>query len=233
MAFTPLADLFHLFVPRRCPACGANLLEGEQPFCVRCLMSAPYTDHPTSASNNLLEHLREEVPVERAAALIRFPKGSAWREAVHNFKYAGGWRVALQSGYWLGEALAEGGLFYDVDMVVAIPLHPRKTLRRGYNQADYIAQGVAEVLQRPRVRGNLRRVRNNPSQTLKRTHERWDNVEGIFAVRHPEEFAGKHILLVDDVITSGATIGSAAEAILRCCPGARVSIAAIATAHYF
>ena len=227
-----LADIFHLFVPRVCPACGKLLMEGEQTFCTLCRMNAPMTNHPTEANNELLEHLRESVPIERAAALIRFSKGSGWRRTIHEFKYSGSWRIALECGRWLGEALAEGGLFYDVDVVVPVPLHRRKLLHRGYNQAEYIAEGVAAALSRPRSVGNLIRHTNNPSQARKRRRERWDNVEGIFSVLRPEEFEGKHILLVDDVITSGATILSSADAILRQVPTAKISIATFSTAHY-
>lgn len=226
------ADIFHLFIPRRCPACGAYLTEGEETFCTLCRMNAPLTSHPTEAYNPLLEHMRETLPVQHAAALIAFPKGSGWRKAVHEFKYAGSWRIAYECGRWLGEALAEGGLFYDVDVVIPVPLHRRKQLRRGYNQAEYIARGVAEALSRPLVTGNLIRTRNNPSQALKHTDQRWENVDGIFSLLDAASLAGKHILLVDDVVTSGATIASCGSTILHAAPNTKVSIAAFASAHY-
>lgn len=202
-------------------------------FCTLCRMEAPLTNHPTEAYNPLLDHLRTLVPVERAAALIAFPKGSGWRKTVHEFKYQGSWRVARECGRWLGEALAEGALFYDVDVVIPVPLHVRKYLRRGYNQAEYMAEGVAEALQRPLDTKSLERVINNPSQALKRSEERWDNVNGIFRVNNSDSLRGKHILLVDDVITSGATIGSAAQELIGSVEGVKISICAFASAHYF
>lgn len=228
-----LKSLFHLFVPRKCPACGRFLVEGEQTFCTLCRMEAPLTNHPTEAYNPLLDHMRTIVPVERAAALISFPKGSGWRKAVHEFKYEGSWRIARECGRWLGEALAEGGLFYDVDVIIPVPLHCLKLLRRGYNQAEYMAEGVAAALQRPLCTNNLRRVKNNPSQALKRSEERWGNVEGIFRVKDCQALKGKHILLVDDVITSGATIGSAALELVGSVEGVKISICSFASAHYF
>jgi ComF family protein len=196
-------------------------------------MEAPLTTHPTEAHNPLLDHMRTIVPTERAAALLSFPKGSGWREAVHEFKYKGSWRIAEECGRWLGEALAEGELFYDVDLIIPVPLHRRKQLKRGYNQAEYMARGVAAALQRPYSTKHLHRVKNNPSQALKRSEERWSNVEGIFSVKRAEELRGKHILLVDDVITSGATIGSSAQALINSVEGVRISICAFASAHYF
>jgi ComF family protein len=196
-------------------------------------MEAPLTTHPTEAHNPLLDHMRTIVPTERAAALLSFPKGSGWREAVHEFKYKGSWRIAEECGRWLGEALAEGGLFYNVDLIIPVPLHRRKQLKRGYNQAEYMARGVAAALQRPYSTKHLHRVKNNPSQALKRSEERWSNVEGIFSVKRAEELRGKHILLVDDVITSGATIGSSAQALINSVEGVRISICAFASAHYF
>lgn len=196
-------------------------------------MEAPLTNHPTEALNPLVEHLRTIVPVERAAALIAFPRGSGWRRAVHEFKYGGSWRVAKECGRWLGEALAEGGLFYGVDIVIPVPLHRRKLLGRGYNQAAYIAEGVATALQRPLSTKHLVRLKDNPNQALKRSEERWGNVEGIFKVVGADSLKGKHILLVDDVITSGATIGSSAEELIRSVEGVRVSVCSFATTKFF
>lgn len=225
-----LGDIFHLFVPRICPVCGKSLAEGERLVCTLCRASAPLTDHPHKAHNGLLDRLREMQPIEHAAALMEFPRQSGWRNLVYQFKYEGCWREALEAGQWLGGELAAGGLFYDVDVVVPVPLHVAKKLRRGYNQAEYIAEGVAEALSRPLDSHTLVRHTNNPSQTLKHRDERWDNVADIFRLTAPERLAGKHILLIDDVLTSGATILSCASAITAACPDAKISIAVFATA---
>ena len=109
-----------------------------------------------------------------------------------------------------------------------VPLHWRKRLRRGYNQAEYLAEGIARALRAEVDRHSVRRIRNNPAQALHRHTERWDNVEGIFAVRRPERLAGHHLLLVDDVLTTGATLLSCAETILRAAPDCRLSVAVLA-----
>ena len=115
-----------------------------------------------------------------------------------------------------------------VDRIVPVPLHWRKRLRRGYNQAEYLAEGIARALRAEVDRHSVRRIRNNPAQALHRHAERWDNVEGIFAVRRPERLAGHHLLLVDDVLTTGATLLSCAETILRAAPDCRLSVAVLA-----
>ncbi len=228
----PIADIISLFVPPLCPVCGAILLEGESCVCTRCKLTAPLTGYAHDVDNSLYRTFWGIVPIERASALFYFPSHeSGWRRAIHDFKYRGYWRVARDFGEWMGHDLLSSEVFLGVDVVVPIPLHPFKKLRRGYNQSDYIGEGLTRVLGVPLSVGNVVRTRHNPSQALTRGSKRWDNVRDIFAVRHPEKLAGKHILLVDDVFTTGATIQSCAMAILRSVPDIRISIATLATAH--
>lgn len=147
---------------------------------------------------------------------------------VHDFKYRSGWSLATEMGHWYGRELAEAGLYGDVDVVVPVPLHFLKRIKRGYNQSEYIARAIAQTLALPVDTRNVVRRVHNSSQTRRAKSERWENVEGIFAVRHAERLSGRHILLVDDVLTTGATIISCAEAIYRAVPDCRLSIATIA-----
>jgi ComF family protein len=138
---------------------------------------------------------------------------SNFRGLVHRFKYRGQWRHAFEMGRWFGRILAESDAYAGVDVIVPVPLHLRKTLKRGYNQSSYIAAGMSrEMGVSVEERAVVRHI-NNRSQTERSKSERWENVEGIFAVRRPERLVDRHILLVDDVLTTGATIGSCAEAI--------------------
>lgn len=147
---------------------------------------------------------------------------------IHAFKYHGRWRLALEMGTWYGACLADAGAFADADALVPVPLHWIRRLGRGYNQSEYLAAGLARALDKPVWTGILRRRRSNPSQTGARTPDRWSNVQDLFALRRPERLAGRHILLVDDVFTTGATLVSCAEAILAAVPDCRISMATLA-----
>ena len=157
--------------------------------------------------------------------------GSGWRRLIHSFKYRGAWRTAREMGGWYGRCLRESGLYDGIDVVVPLPLHPFKRCRRGYNQSEYLAEGIAAELGVPVDRQSVRRRRNTASQALKSRRERAANVEGAFAVRRPERLAGRHILLVDDVMTTGSTLLACASEILRAVPGCRISLAALAVSH--
>ena len=192
-----------LLFPVRCPVCGGKMPPGSRVVCTRCRYAVPLTGFCYATYNPLWERLSALVPVEQASAFLYFIPGSGWRELIHRFKYDGAWRLARDMGVWYGHCLADSGLYDTVDRIVPVPLHWRKRLRRGYNQAEYLAEGIRHT-------------------------ERWDNVEGIFAVRRPERLAGHHLLLVDDVLTTGATLLSCAETILRAAPDCRLSVAVLA-----
>jgi len=226
-----LDDLLGLFFERRCIVCGRRLVDGERDICIACRYSAPLTGFAAEADNPLFRRFWGVVPVERAAALLFFIRGSEWRRTIHSFKYEGRWGSARALGRWLGEELDAGGLFATVDTAVPVPLHPGRRLRRGYNQSEYAARGIADVLGIGVDTRALVRRRDNPSQTTLRDEEKRANVRDLFAVRRPERLRGRHILLVDDVITSGETVTACIEAIVSAVPDCRISVACIAASH--
>ena len=172
------------------------------------------------------------LPIARASAFLWYVEGSPWRKVIHNFKYSGHWRVAYDLGRWYGVCLREGGLFSDVDVVVPVPLHWRRRLGRGYNQSEYLARAIARELGVECDVNSVLRCRYNSSQVKHSAAERWDNVENIFRVRKAKSLQGKHILLVDDVFTTGATIMSLGLEILSKVEGVKLSVAVLATSRH-
>jgi ComF family protein len=226
----PLADIRNLFFPQVCPACGKVFDGGTGNgfLCTACQWDMPLTGYETLADNSVARRFDGLVPIENATAFVWFIHESGFRRVVHNFKYSGRWTLARDMGRWFGRTLAQTDGWGGIDAIVPVPLHIRKILKRGYNQSEYIAEGMSLPMGVPVERRAVVRRVNNRSQTETERHDqRWKNVEGIFAVHRPERLTGKHILLVDDVLTTGATIGSCAEAILAAVPDCRISIAAL------
>lgn len=227
-----LSDLFRdmvsLLYPRRCAVCGEPLAAGERTLCTLCRTTAPLTGYWRDADNPVARKCWGVVPVEQASGFLFFVPSSGWRQLIHGFKYRGAWRTAREMGEWYGRCLAESGLYGDVEVVVPLPLHSFKRCRRGYNQSEYIAEGIAVQLGVGVDRRSVVRTRYTESQARKPHRERAQNVEGAFAVRHAERLAGRHILLVDDVMTTGSTLLSCAGEILRAVPDCRISLAALA-----
>lgn len=213
-----LNDIKGLFLPPVCPVCGGELHEGEGAFCMMCRTLAPQTGFWRRADNPLAERLRNEFPVVQASAFLWFVAGSPWQRAIHGFKYYNRWRTARDLGAWYGGNLADSGLYGSVDCIVPVPLHTRRLLARGYNQAAYIAEGIASRMGVPVEDRAVSRLRNNPSQTTRSSAGRWENVRDLFAVARPGALAGRHVLLVDDVVTTGSTLLSCTEALLRAVP---------------
>ena len=225
-------DAASLLFPRRCAVCGEPLARGERTVCTLCRATAPLTGYWREADNPVFRKCWGLVPVERASGFLFFVRGSGWRRLIHAFKYRGAWRTARAMGEWYGRCLKESGLYDDVEVVVPLPLHPVKRCRRGYNQSEYIAEGIAAQLGVEVDRRSVRRKRNTESQALKARRDRARNVEDAFAVVRPGRLAGRHVLLVDDVFTTGSTMLSCAGEILRSAPGCRISIAALAVSRH-
>lgn len=162
-----LSDVAALFFPPRCPVCGVPLAQGERTVCTLCRTTAPLTGFWLEADNPLLAKCRDMLPVERASGFLYYIHGSGWRELIRGFKYRGAWRTARAMGEWYGRCLKESGLYDGVEVVVPLPLHPVKRCRRGYNQSEYIAEGIASQLGAEVDRRSVRRKRNTESQALK------------------------------------------------------------------
>ena len=229
MNFPILYYLTELIFPRLCVACGDKLIEQEKWICLHCLHHIPRTNFHLEPENPLAQMFYGRVRIEFATSFFYFIKGSKFQSLVHNLKYKGMKELGAEMGKHFGIDLLQSDDFSSVDMICPVPLHPKREKKRGYNQSWWIAQGMAIQMQKPLSIGNLIRVRATETQTLKNRFERWQNVEGIFDLTNPEAFTGKHILLVDDVVTTGATIEACALAILSK-TDARVSIATLATA---
>ena len=224
-----LRDIASLILPRTCLACGRVLLENEGCVCLACRYNMPLTDFAKRRDNIVKQLFENMLPVESATAMYWFVADTEWQHLIHNFKYHGRWFFAQKMGEWLGEELRDSGNFEGIDLVIPVPLHYRRRLMRGYNQSEQLALGVGRKMGIKCDFRSVFRRSYNESQTSKSSSERWENVEAIFDVRRAERLRGKHILLVDDVLTTGATIASCAEAIIAACKGdVRISIATLA-----
>lgn len=221
--------MFDLLFPRYCASCGRRLSPTEKHLCCGCLRELPRTNYHLMETSPLEQMFWGHMPIERATALFFF-SGQKTRSAIHRLKYHNNPDIGAYLGKVLAEEISPSGFFDNVDAIIAVPLATRRLLKRGYNQCDWIADGISQHTGIPVIKNAVKRVRNNKTQTLLTTEERWENVEGIFKLTRPDAIAGKHILLVDDVVTTGATTISCAQTLMKAGEGTRFSVAALAMA---
>lgn len=185
---------------------------------------APLTEYHMQEENPMLTQFWGLMPIHHASALVWYIHGGSWQRVIHDIKYRNNYLTARNLGRWWATILQQSPYYREVDIIVPVPLHWRRRMQRTYNQSEYLAQGLAEELNLRVVDNAVRRVRYNESQTYQSTNERWENVEGIFRVTKPHKLNGRHILLVDDVFTTGATIISLGNAILQATEGVTLSV---------
>jgi ComF family protein len=224
-----LKYLTELLFPRLCVVCGDTLIEQEQWICLHCLHHIPRTNFHLEPDNQVSRLFYGRVPIENATSFFYFSKGSKYQTLLHHLKYKGMKELGEEIGKHFGIDLLQSSEFSTVDIICPVPLHHTKEKKRGYNQSWWIASGIARQMQKQLSDDNLKRVTSTETQTRKSRFARWKNVEGIFELTKPDEFSGKHILLVDDVVTTGSTIEACAQSILSKAD-AKISIATLATA---
>jgi ComF family protein len=224
-----LDDLLWLVYPGICASCNHSLNAGESVICTWCRLHLPMTDYHKEKDNPVVKHFWGKVPIAAATAVFHFTKGEKVQRLVHNLKYKGRKDIGVFIGDMYGHSLKKADLFHSIEVIVPVPIHAKKKRKRGYNQSDYFAEGLSKSMNIPFEAKALKRIIDTDSQTRKKRYNRFENVSKAFRVARPDIIKGKHVLLVDDVITTGSTLSSCAETILQI-EGTKVSVAVIAQA---
>ena len=221
-------DLLALVYPPICRACEERLYGKEAFLCLACKHQLPRTDYERYRDNPVFRRFVGRVDLVQAAAWLHFEKGSIVQKLMHQFKYRDQMELAVWLGSTLAKEWAESPICKQVDGLIPVPLHRRKQRRRGYNQAEAIARGLAIGLNKP-LHCNLKRVAYGESQTKGNRFRRWQQVSSVFELQSPEQLQGRHLLLVDDVVTTGATLEACAQVLLEV-PGLKLSLLTLAHA---
>lgn len=222
-------DLLNLFYPRLCLLCKNALIENEEQLCLHCLCDFPRTNYHRREDNPLLALFAGFSSLQDITAFMFYEKGGTVQQLIHAFKYQENEKLAKILGRIAALELKSDGLFRDVEVFVPVPLHKRKERKRGYNQSEWIARGFASVYHCPVDCKTLRRSVDTETQTHKSAYERHVNMEHVFELRNPESLEGKHVLLIDDVLTTGSTLLACVNKLIQI-PRIRIGIFALTVA---
>jgi ComF family protein len=224
-----LSDVLHLFYPHTCNGCASDLLEENNLLCIKCINTLPHTNYAQHANNQVEKIFWGRVPLAAAHSQFYFAKASMMQELMHQLKYKNNQSIGIYLGEMMGNSLLNSNRFKDVDALIPLPMFTDKQHKRGYNQAAIICKGMSAVMNIPVINNNVCRQYATETQTRKSRIERWENVAGSFVIKNDHSLAGKHLLLVDDVLTTGATLEAAGNTILTI-PDVTLSIATLAFA---
>ncbi len=221
--------IIDLFFPKVCPACHDILKDNEQDICTNCRNNLPVTNFHFNNDNTVLKVFYGRVKVEHGTALLRFEKKGLVQQLIHNLKYKGQESIGVFLGDWLGGELKTINVYSEIDVVIPVPLHKNKLKKRGYNQVAKFAEHIADALGVIYMDDVLLKVTSTDSQVLKKRLARWANNEELFTLQNKSAIKNKHILLVDDLITTGATM-EACITVLNKAENVKISVASMAIA---
>nr|WP_321519446.1 ComF family protein [uncultured Bacteroides sp.] len=222
-------SFFNILFPRSCVVCNGVLVKGEESICTMCNSRMPRTNYHLQAGNEVEQRFWGKVEIERATSYFFYTKGSDYRHILFKLKYHGYRELGEVMGRYMAKELLASGFFQEIDLIIPVPLHSKRKRSRGYNQSEWIASGLSHATGIPMDLDSLKRVVASNTQTRKSVFERWENVKDVFQVACPDNMQGKHILLVDDVLTTGATLLSCAT-ILVDSSNVKISVITLAVA---
>lgn len=223
-------DLLDLLYPRICHACDKALLGGEKVVCTQCLHALPVTNFHLEKGNPVEQIFYGRIPLENATSLLLFDKKGIVQKLIHNLKYRGHEEIGTFLGKWLGNELKSQPEYSQITAVVPVPLHKTRLRKRGYNQVTKFGEELAKAMDIRYVDDVLVKISASRTQTLKKRFARWGSMDETFALQHHETLEGAHILLLDDLVTTGATLEACAQKLLQI-PGLKISIATMAVTH--
>ncbi|WP_010227510.1 ComF family protein [Gillisia marina] len=220
-------DLINLFYPNICQICDTELHKNQNIICTNCVNELPVTNFHLDNENPVKKVFYGRLPIHNATSLLIFKKKGSVQKLIHRLKYRGHREIGTYLGAWLGAELAFTDSYKDIDLVIPVPLHKKKLRSRGFNQVEEFGKEIAKAMNIQYVDDVLLKKSFSSTQTLKTRIARWGNIEESFVLVNPEKIKNKHILLVDDLITTGATLEACADAILEA-ENVKISIATMA-----
>ncbi len=223
------SSTLHLFYPHTCTGCGSDLLEENILLCLKCIHNLPHTHFAALANNPVEKYFWGRIPLEAAYSEFYFSKEFLVQQLIHQLKYKSDTSIGFYLGEMMGRTLLKSGRFNSIDAIIPLPLYADKERKRGYNQAAILGNGISSIINKPVLNETVIRRHATETQTRKHRTERWENVKDSFMVNNDKDLAGKHLLLVDDVVTTGATLEACGNIILEV-PGSKLSIATLAYA---
>lgn len=221
-----ITDLIHLFFPHICAGCGSDVIDIDHQLCLHCIAELPYTNFFQQPGNPVEKNFYGRLNVFNAGSGYFFTKDSLIASLIYELKYKGNKSIGFYMGSLLGNMLANSR-FNDIDIIIPLPLNARRLKKRGYNQSALLCEGIASAWSKPIVTNAVMRKVNTETQTHRGRVTRWANMDGVFAVAEPDVIENKHVLLVDDVVTTGASLEACGSEILKV-PGTALSIATLA-----